>query len=65
MQTSRELKVSGAIGSCVSLAQRAQNVSETELGIGGTNAWKICGIYANSTLAIFLDITNQVNDIFD
>ena len=63
-QTSRELKVSGAIGSCISLAQRASNVSETELGLGGTNAWKVCGIYPNSTLSIFLEVVNQVSDAF-
>ncbi|CAF5069240.1 unnamed protein product, partial [Rotaria sp. Silwood1] len=57
--TSRELKVCGAIGSCVSLAQRASNVSETELGMGGTNAWKICGIYPNSTLSVFFEVLNQ------
>ncbi len=59
-QTSRELKICGAIGSCVSLTQRGSNVSETELGIGGTNAWKICGIYPTSTLSIFFEILNQV-----
>jgi protein transport protein SEC23 len=60
LKTSRELKVCGAIGSCVSLAQRASNVSETELGMGGTNAWKICGVYPNSTLSIFFEVLNQV-----
>ncbi len=59
-QTSREVKVCGAIGSCISLTQRAPNVSETELGIGGTNAWKISGLYPNSTLSIFFEILNQV-----
>jgi hypothetical protein len=54
------LKVCGAIGSCVSLQQRGSNVSETELGIGGTNAWKVCGIYPKSTLSIFFEVLNQV-----
>ncbi|CAF0817521.1 unnamed protein product [Didymodactylos carnosus] len=60
VKTSRDLKVCGAIGSCVSLTQRAHNVSETELGMGGTNAWKICGIYPNSTVSIFFEVLNQV-----
>ncbi|CAF2309779.1 unnamed protein product [Rotaria sp. Silwood2] len=59
VKTSRELRISGAIGSCVSLSQRAANVSETELGIGGTNAWKICGMYPNSTLSLFFEVLNQ------
>jgi len=61
VKTSRELKICGAIGSCVSLQQRASNVSETELGMGGTNAWKISGIYPNSTLSVFFEVLNQVN----
>ncbi|UJR26099.1 hypothetical protein I4U23_007445 [Adineta vaga] len=59
VKTSQEVRVCGAIGSCVSLVQRASNVSETELGIGGTNAWKICGLYPNSTLSLFFEIVNQ------
>ena len=61
VKTSRELKVCGAIGCCVSLSQRAPNVSDTELGLGGTNAWKVCGIYPNTTLSIFFEVLNQVN----
>lgn len=45
----------------MSLQQRAPNVSETELGMGGTNAWKICGLYPNSTLSLFFEIVNQVS----
>ena len=41
VKTTRELKVCGAIGACVSLGHKNQNVSETETGIGGTNAWKV------------------------
>jgi protein transport protein SEC23 len=59
VKTYRELKVSGAIGACVSLGLKNQYVSETETGIGGTNAWKIAGIYPNTTLAIFFDVVNQ------
>ncbi|CAF1344296.1 unnamed protein product, partial [Didymodactylos carnosus] len=59
VKTSRELKVCGAIGSCVSLTQRAPNVAENELGMGGTNAWKMCAIYPNSTISIFFEVLNQ------
>ncbi len=64
LQTSRELKICGAIGSCVSLSQRGPNVSETELGMGGTNAWKVCGIYPDSTLSVFFEVLNQVKHFF-
>ncbi len=53
--------MSGAIGACVSLGVKSQYVSETETGIGGTSAWKVSGIYPNTTLAIFFDVVNQVS----
>ena len=59
IKTSRELKVSGAIGACVSLGAKTQYVSETETGVGGTSAWKVSGIYPNTTLAIFFDVVSQ------
>ena len=45
VKTTRELKVSGSIGACVSLGHKNQYVSETETGVGGTNAWKVCNIH--------------------
>lgn len=59
-QTSRELKVSGAIGPCVSLNVKGPAVSDTELGLGGTCQWKLCGLYPNTTLAYFFEVVNQV-----
>uniref|UniRef100_A0A1I8FJN7 Protein transport protein SEC23 n=1 Tax=Macrostomum lignano TaxID=282301 RepID=A0A1I8FJN7_9PLAT len=34
-------------------------VSENEIGIGGTAAWKVNGLYPSTTLAIFFDIVHQ------
>lgn len=59
-QTSRELKVSGAIGSCISLHSKSNSVSDTEVGIGGTSQWKFCGISPGNTVGIFFEIVNQV-----
>lgn len=61
VKTSRELKVSGAIGSCVSLGVKNQFVSENEIGVGGTSSWRLCGLYPNTTLALFFDVVNQVS----
>ncbi len=61
VKTSRELKVSGAIGSCVSLGVKNQFVSENETGIGGTSSWRLCGAYPNTTLALFFDVVSQVS----
>lgn len=59
VQTSRELKVCGAIGHCASLAKKGPSLGETEIGIGGTTAWRICGVDPNSTLALYFEVVNQ------
>ncbi|XP_068421722.1 protein transport protein Sec23B isoform X2 [Eschrichtius robustus] len=59
VKTSRELKVAGAIGPCVSLNVKGPCVSENELGVGGTSQWKICGLDPTSTLGIYFEIVNQ------
>ena len=60
-QTSRELKIQGAIGSCIGLAQKGACVSDTELGMGGTTQWKMCNIYPTSSYAFFFEVVNQHN----
>lgn len=61
VKTSRELKISGAIGPCVSLNVKSNSVSDTELGIGGTCQWKFCGINPSTTLSVFFEVVNQHN----
>lgn len=61
VKTSRELKVSGAIGSCISMNVKSGSVSDTEIGIGGTCQWKFCGINPSNTVSIFFEIVNQHN----
>lgn len=56
--TSREFKVSGAIGPVVSLGKKSPNVSDLEVGRGGTNAWSMGGIDPGTTVAVYFDITN-------
>ncbi|KAI9564043.1 hypothetical protein GHT06_007781 [Daphnia sinensis] len=59
VKTSRELKVCGAIGPCISMNVKGPNVSETELGIGGTSQWKFCALGTNTTPAVFFEVVNQ------
>ncbi|XP_021931409.1 protein transport protein Sec23A-like isoform X2 [Zootermopsis nevadensis] len=59
VKTSRELKVSGAIGSCVSLNVKGPCVSDTEIGMGNTCRWKFCTFNPNSTCALFFEVVNQ------
>ncbi|KAG9277856.1 protein transport protein Sec23B [Astyanax mexicanus] len=61
VKTSRELKVSGAIGPCVSLNAKGPSVSENEMGVGGTCQWKICSLNPSTTLALYFEVVNQHN----
>ena len=45
----------------MSLGVKGSSVSDTEMGLGGTCQWKLCGIYPNSTLAFFFEVVNQVS----
>ena len=60
LKTSKELKIQGCIGSCISLGSKSPSVSESELGIGGTCQWKMCGLYPTSTYAFYFEVVNQV-----
>uniref|UniRef100_A0A7N6AMN0 Protein transport protein SEC23 n=1 Tax=Anabas testudineus TaxID=64144 RepID=A0A7N6AMN0_ANATE len=61
VKTSRELKVCGAIGPCVSLHSKGSCVSENEMGIGGTSQWKVCSLSPSTTLGIYFEVVNQHN----
>ena len=55
--TSRDYKISGAVGPCVSLKKASPSVSETEIGEGGTYAWSLGGLDPSSSLAIYFDVS--------
>ena len=56
--TSREFKVAGAIGPVTSLNKHGPNVSELEIGRGGTSSWGVGGLDPNTTIAVYFDVTN-------
>lgn len=56
--TSREFKISGAIGPVSSLHRKATNVSDVSVGVGSTNAWSLGSIDNKTTVAIYYDVTN-------
>eukprot|EP00003_Mantamonas_plastica_P029682 TRINITY_DN707_c0_g1_i3.p1 TRINITY_DN707_c0_g1~~TRINITY_DN707_c0_g1_i3.p1 ORF type:complete len:553 (+),score=190.87 TRINITY_DN707_c0_g1_i3:748-2406(+) len=59
VQTCREFKVCGAIGPVASMEYKGSSLSETEIGIGGTTAWKINGLDANTTVAVYYEVINS------
>jgi protein transport protein SEC23 len=47
------------IGNIASLSKKTPYVGETEIGIGGTSAWRICCLDTKSTYAFYFECTNQ------
>mmetsp|Transcript_41155 Transcript_41155/g.62567 ORF Transcript_41155/g.62567 Transcript_41155/m.62567 type:complete len:412 (-) Transcript_41155:621-1856(-) len=58
---SKEVKVSGAIGQVTSLKQKNQFVSDTDIGIGGTNQWYLGGLDRSKSIALYFDVANTGN----
>lgn len=58
IKTSRELKVSGVIGHTSSLNIKSANVSENELGIGGSSQYKMCALSPQHSYGVFFDVVN-------
>lgn len=58
---SKEVKVHGCIGELTSLKNKHGCVSDTEIGVGGTNLWYLGGIDKNKSVAVYFDICNTGN----
>ncbi|EAZ63719.2 component of COPII coat of ER- Golgi vesicles [Scheffersomyces stipitis CBS 6054] len=58
VKTSKELKISGLIGHASSMNVKTQNVSENELGIGGTSQYRLCSVSPQHSYAVFFDVVN-------
>lgn len=56
--SSREVKVSGAIGPCATMEKKGPNVAEQEVGAGGTTQWYMGGVDPALTMAFFFEVTN-------
>lgn len=59
VKCSKELKVQGAIGPCVSLNVKSSLVADTEIGMGNTVQWKMCTFDPSTTVALFFEVVNQ------
>ena len=61
VKTSKDLKLQGLIGhASVVKKSGVSNVSDSEIGIGGTSAWKMSSLSPHHTYAIFFEIANTV-----
>lgn len=57
--TTKELKVTGLIGHAVSLNKKSSSVGETEVGIGNTCSWKMCGIDPAASYGVYFEIAGN------
>jgi protein transport protein SEC23 len=57
--TTKEFNVCGLIGNGISLQKKHSCVSETEIGIGGTNSWKFCALSPTTTAALYFEVCQQ------
>lgn len=53
---SKDLKIAGCVGPCQSMKKAGPQVSENEIGQGGTHVWYLGGIDRTSTLGFFIDV---------
>lgn len=58
IKTSRELKVSGAVGSCIGSTKKSPYIADKRDGIGGTSEWKFCSMLPTSTTAFYFVVQN-------
>ena len=56
VQTTKELKVSGLIGHALSANKKSACVGETEIGIGGTSAWRLCSLTPRTSEAVYFEV---------
>lgn len=56
---SRELRVCGLIGPAVSLNKKNSMVSDTEIGYGGSHAWKSSVITPKTTHALYFEVVGS------
>ena len=61
VKTSNNIKIQGLIGHATAMKKsESNNVSENEIGIGGTSSWKMAALSPNHTYAIYYDVSNTM-----
>ncbi|KAL6519958.1 Protein transport protein S23 G [Orobanche minor] len=57
--TTKDVKICGALGPCVSLHRKNDSVSDKAIGEGGTHIWKISTLTNKTCFAFFFEIGNE------
>ncbi|ORY80983.1 protein transport protein SEC23 [Protomyces lactucae-debilis] len=56
VMTTKELKISGLVGHAISNNKKSSFVGETEIGIGGTSSWKLCGLTPKTAVGCYFEV---------
>ncbi|EGD80943.1 SEC23B protein [Salpingoeca rosetta] len=56
VKTPPQIKVCGLIGPCISAEKKSGRVSDQEVGVGNTTAWKIPGLTNTTTLGAYFEV---------
>ncbi|CAL5413432.1 unnamed protein product [Camellia sinensis] len=57
--TTKDVKICGALGPCVSLRKKNSSVSEKEIGEAGTNIWKLGTLTNRTCIAFFFQVSDE------
>lgn len=57
--TTKDVKICGALGPCVSLQKKNNLVSEAEVGQGGTSVWKLNTLTHKTCIAFFFQVNQD------
>lgn len=57
--TTRDIKICGALGPCVSLKKKNNLVSDSETGEGGTYMWKLNTLASKTCIAFFFQVSDE------
>ncbi|XP_018680977.1 protein transport protein SEC23 G isoform X2 [Musa acuminata AAA Group] len=57
--TTKEVKICGALGPCMSLRKKNNSVSEKEIGHGGTNTWKMSTLMSKTCIAFIFQVSTD------
>lgn len=60
--TTKDVKICGALGPCISLRKKNDLVSDSEVGEAGTCMWKLGSITNKSCIAFFFQVADEQRD---
>ncbi|KAG7802347.1 hypothetical protein KL944_002724 [Ogataea haglerorum] len=64
IKTTSNLKLSGIVGHVIALKHRTPFVADKEVGVGGTDTWKLGGVSVHSTYGVYFEPVVEASQPF-